>query len=274
MNYKNISIALIFLLNFQNIFSQWISTEKESLKPISIWCSDGNVVELKKDSDTINFIDWYEGISVFCPEISSVIREDLESAYNRAQSNEYLYVPRNPEATIENLEYKFLYRNYDNKLKISSDWSDNISAYRIEASDATIKKIVVNNEVAYSVNPKGTECVFNLIIKDLNGKESILESRTYSVITLPSPKIVNETVSKKEGAILEFEYSANSPIASYVIETIEIPVLNLTITDNNIISPIQLKKLKKNSSVSIVLTVFDAESGNTLRVAHNLNVVE
>ena len=101
-----------------------------------------------------------------------------------------------------------------------------------------------------------------------------MESRTYSVITLPSPKIVNETVSKKEGAILEFEYPANSPIASYVIETLEIPVLNLTITNNNIISPIQLKKLKKNSSVSIVLTVFDAESGNKLKVAHNLNVVE
>jgi hypothetical protein len=50
--------------------------------------------------------------------------------------------------------------------------------------------------------------------------------------------------------------------------------LNLTITNNNIISPIQLKKLKKNSSVSIVLTVFDAESGNKLKVAHNLNVVE
>lgn len=274
MNYKKINIALIFLLNFQNIFSQWISTEKESLKPISIWCSDDEVLELKKDSDTIYFIDWYDGISVFCPEISSVIREDLESAYNRAQSNEYLYVPRNPEATIENLESKFLYRNYDNKLKISSDWSDNISAYRIEASDATIKKIVVNNEVAYSVNPKGTQCVFNLIIKDLNGKESILESRTYSVISLPSPKIVNETVSKKEGAILVFEYPANLPKATYVIVTIEIPVLNLTITDNNIISPLQLKKLKKNSSVSIVLTVFDAESGNTLRVAHNLNVVE
>ena len=154
MNYKNISIALIFLLNFQNIFSQWISTEKESLKPISIWCSDDEVLELKKDSDTINFIDWYDGISLICPKISFVDRDNLESAYYHAQSNEYLYAPRNPEATIENLESKFLYRNYDNKLKISSDWSDNISAYRIEASGATIKKIVIDNEVAYSINPK------------------------------------------------------------------------------------------------------------------------
>ena len=154
MNYKNISIALIFLFNFQNIFSQWISTEKESLKPISIWCSDDEVLELKKDSDTINFIDWYDGISLICPKISFVDRDNLESAYYHAQSNEYLYAPRNPEATIENLESKFLYRNYDNKLKISSDWSDNISAYRIEASGATIKKIVIDNEVAYSINPK------------------------------------------------------------------------------------------------------------------------
>lgn len=251
-----------------------MKTERVPQLPYSVWCSEDVILELKKDSDTLSFTEWYNNVSIFCPEISTLNRTDIENAYFSAKSNEFLYPAKNSIAAIENLDMKILFRNYDNKIRIVADWTPEIVEYRIEAQDATIKKLVLDNEVIFTVNPKGTECIVNIIGKDKNGNESTIFSNFYKVLPLPGPKLKNESLSKKNGITLEIETPEILPTMIYSIESIEIQGENIPILDDQFISPIHLKKLKKGSIASIILFIRELESGNRIKAAYNLTVTE
>ena len=273
---KNIlNLFLISFLYFSSFsFGQWMKTERGSLLPYSVWCSEDELIELKKDSDTLSFTEWYDNLSIKCPTINSLQRSEIENAYTSAKSNDFLYPAQNSIAAIENLDMKILYRNHDNKIRIVADWTPEIVAYRIEAQDATIKKTVVNNEVVFAVNPKGTECIINIIGKDKNGVESIIQSSFYKVLPLPGPKLKNETLSKKNGITLEIETPEILPAMNYSIESVEIKGANIPIQDEQFISPIHLKKLKKGSIASLILIIRELESGNRIKAAYTLMVTE
>jgi hypothetical protein len=255
-------------------YSQWMKTDRGPILPYSVWCSGDVLLELKKDSDTLSFTEWYNNLSINCPEINNLVKTDIENAYLSAKSNELLYPAKNSIAAIENIDMKILFRNHDNKIRIVADWTPEIVEYRIEAQDATINKLVLDNEFIFTVNPKGTECIIKIIGKDKKGTESIILSSFYKVIPLPGPKLKNETLSKKNGTTLEIETPEILPLMIYSIESVEIQGANIPIQDDLFISPIHLKKLKKGSIASLILIIRELESGNRIKAAYTLAVTE
>ena len=251
-----------------------MKTEQGPQLPYSVWCSEDELMELKKDSDTLSFKEWYDNLSINCPMISNLEKSDIENAYLSAKSNEFLYPAKNSISAIENLDMKILFRNHDNKIRIVVDWTPEIVAYRVEAQDATIKKAVVDNEVIFTINPKGTECIVNIIGKDKNGTESTIQSSFYKVLPLPGPKLKNETLSKKNGTTLEIEIPEILPTMIYSIESVEIQGTNIPIQEEQFISPIHLKKLKKGSITSLILIIRELESGNRIKAVYTLTVTE
>jgi hypothetical protein len=275
MTFKNKFLALtaLFFFKITVSFSQWVPIEKNKSKPITIQCSD-RTIELKKYSDTISFTNWLNEMIVICPEVAFQNQKDLEDAYDRTTNGESLYTRALPQASIDNLDWNVLIRDIENPITFTANWNPNHTAYRLEATDATIQKISKSNLITYTINPKGIECRIKIIAKDSQGNEEEIENKVFRVISLPIPELANITISKKSGSTIEIKPVSLFPKINYTIESIQIPELNTTLENDSFISPSLLKKLKKNSLLSLIIIAHDFENNHKVKFVSNLLITD
>jgi hypothetical protein len=271
---KNSLFFLVVLFNSAVSFSQWVTIEKSEPQPLAIFCNKQEIIELKKESDTISFYTWYENTFIDCPGIQTLDKTMLERAYAHAKQGEFIYEAGLPEASLELNSANYLFRNFDNYLSFSANWLNKFSNFKLETTDATIKKIVRDNEVQFSVNPKGTNCTISLLVKDDKGNEKTLKTWEYKVISIPTPAISVQEISKTEGAEIILQNSEFLPSAEFFVERIELIPLHVVIIDDAFILGKTVSKLKRGSKLPILVTVSELSSGEKYTIQHTLIVKE
>ncbi len=254
-------------------FGQWLTVNTDN-EPITVLCNGKSLTQLQKTDDTTSFDNWFENMNLDCPEVNFLDKKELISAYESAKIGEFLFSTTLSKASLESIETNYLFRNYENKLALSINSVKNNSNIKLEATDATIKSEIVNNEIRFSVNPKGDNCNLTLLTKDINGKEIVIKTWSYKVLAFPPPLIENKTISKKDITEITIVPSAYAPNNSYIVERIDIPSLNIVIIDDNVIFGKTISKLKKNSELIIKVSCLEIESGNSFKIEHNLKVVD
>jgi hypothetical protein len=272
MKQKNI-FSLLFLSLSATSFGQWLTINTDN-EPITVLCNGKSLTQLQKTDDTTSFDNWFENLNLDCPEVNFLDKKELISAYETTQVGAYLFSPTLSKASLESIESNFLFRNYENKLALSINSIKYNSNIKLEATDATIKSEIVNNEIRFSVNPKGDKCNLTLLTKDINGKEIVIKTWSYKVLSFPPPFVENKTISKKDITQITIVPSALAPNNSYTVERIDIPSLNVVIIDDNAIFGKTVSKLKKNSELPIIVTCMEIESGRSILIAHSLKVVD
>jgi hypothetical protein len=271
---KNTLLFFLVLSNATVSFCQWVTIEKSEPQPLAIFCNKQEIIELKKESDTISFYTWYENTFIDCPGIQTLDKTMLELAYDHAKPGEFIFEAALPVASLELNSANYLFRNLDNYLSFSANWLNKFSNFKLETTDATIKKIVRDNEVQFSVNPKGTNCTISLLVKDDKGIEKILKSWDFKVISVPAPSISLKDISKTEGAEIILQNSEFLPNVEFFVERIELVPLHVVIEDNTLIHGETISKLKKGSKLPILVTVSEMNSGEKYTIAHTLIVKE
>lgn len=271
---KNTLLFFLVLSHATVSFCQWVTIEKSEPQPLAIFCNKQEIFELKKESDTISFYTWYENTFIDCPGIEVLDKTMLELAYDHAKPGEFIYEAALPVASLELNSANYLFRNFDNYLSFSANWLNKFSNFKLETTDATIKKIIRDNEVQFSVNPKGTNCKISLLVKDDKMNEKTLKTWEYKVIPIPTPIISAQEISQTEGAEIILQNSEFLPSAEFFVERIELIPLHVVIIDDAFILGKTVSKLKKGSKLPILVTVSEMNSGEKYTIAHTLIVKE
>ena len=173
--------------------------------------------------------------------------------------------------TVQQPELGVLFANYDNIFIPAAEGADE---NRIAAEGALVTSTIYHGKKAFKVNPNSGSKIVTIIHEaKINGKWQKFDSVLYKVKRFPIPQILNESVSKTSGAVVEAGYSNDSPI----IHDFEVIGLILYINEEvsivgSTIRPEQMKKIKPGKMIGGTASIKNITTGSETQIAFSLRV--
>jgi hypothetical protein len=249
------------------VFGQWVDALNNS-SLIFLYTPFGDEIPVTKSADTISFDQWMKNLKKYgIPELGYTVDDIAEifsydpvmlsQAYKAACEGCTLKRPAISEATIEFPEMNILYRGFDNVFKVAANWPDGMKEYRIEATDATVKTIIRNNQIMHTINPKGKTSEVKVIYKNFEGIEQEFGPWIYAVKMLPKPQVTISSISKSKGGIIQVAMPEDFFIGGINFQVNKLEVNGNTIIEGNVISPDVLKKIKLGKTIPLIVNAMN-----------------
>lgn len=179
------------------------------------------------------------------------------------------FIKAQVSVVVQQPEVRVLYRDFNNLIIPSAEGAED---NRISAVGAIITPTTYNGKKGFFVKPQ-TKTVSLIHEAKINGNWQRFDTVLYKVKKFPSPLILNESISKTTGAILNCGYSNDVPI----IHNFEILGLTLNIgegvaIDGNVIHPELMKKIKPGKMIGGTASVKNITTGSENQISFSLKI--
>jgi hypothetical protein len=172
---------------------------------------------------------------------------------------------------VQQPELGVIFANYDN---IFIPAAEGAEENKILADGALVSSTIYQGKKAFKVNPNSGSRIVSIVHEaKINGKWQKFDSVLYAVKRFPIPQILNESVSKTSGAVVEAGYSNDSPI----IQDFEVIGLILYLNEEvsivgSTIRPEQMKKVKPGKMIGGTASVKNITTGIETQIPFSLRV--
>lgn len=177
------------------------------------------------------------------------------------------------QSIISQPEYRVLYRNYDNKVIVTSG-SGKVTGVQAEGANLTPQKI--NGENGFIIRPIGTNySKIITTIRDENNKEH-RDTTIFKVRPFPSPIITTSAISKSAGAKINVSLPTDSFLGGidFEVKAIELLAIRDGAIDGNIIKESLLTSVKVGETIGIIVFAKNNYTGQMMTINGSLVVTD